>query len=92
MKIDDMAEHIRKLYSIISGTSDSDVIITFKGTGYGQTKPWHVRIAARENSSVSLEKALIELLDLLKLELKTKAAGAEQQAKNYRQALSGLEN
>jgi hypothetical protein len=92
MKVDDYAVNIRKVYGILTGKTDNDVLITYRGTSYGQGKPWHVRIDARESASASLEQALSELFLALKQELATKALDSENQAKVYRQALSNLEN
>lgn len=92
MNFDDMAKNIRKLYAAISGKADNDVVITYKGTSYGVSEPWHVHIDVRENSAASLEEALTKLLLQLKSELQMRVASAEKQAREFRQTLSNMEN
>lgn len=92
MDIDATFKNIRSVYQTVSGKSDADVSLTFKGTGYGVTKPWQARIDARECSNETYDGALHQLLNLLKGELAAKAKSAEQEALRLQAALNQLGN
>ena len=47
MDFDSLIQNIKKLYQIVHG-KEIEVVLTYKGTGYGVTKPWHLRADARE--------------------------------------------
>jgi hypothetical protein len=80
---------IKKLYQVLAG-KDMDVILSYKGLGYGNTTPWELRIDSREVKSVSHEKAAADLYNILQEELSKKADNAEQEAKNLRNTLKQL--
>lgn len=92
MDFEASVKSIRKVYGVLTGKSDNDVIVTYKGTGYGQTKPWHIRIDAREAQHESHEGAAKTLLDTLKKELSDKVASTEREAETLRKALNNLGN
>lgn len=85
-------KNIRSVYQTISGKSDADVTLTFKGTSYGVTKPWHAKVDAREINHEEYDGALVGLLNLLKKELADKTKSAENEANRLRQALNQLGN
>lgn len=82
---------IKKLVGVLTG-KDTEVTITYKGTAYGVTKPWHIRCDAREINHETETAAANELVTLLKKELKDKISFTEKQAAEYKKALSALEN
>ena len=92
MDIDNTFKSIRALHQTVSGKSDSDVILTFKGPGYGVTKPWHARVDNRECNHESWDGALGQLLEMLRKELADKVKNAEVEATRLRQALNQLGN
>jgi len=83
---------IRAVYQTISGKGDADVMVTFKGTSYGVTKPWHAKVDARECNNETHDGALTTLLSMLKKELADKTSSAEKEALRLRQALNQLGN
>ncbi len=83
---------IRAVYQTVSGKSDAEVTLTFKGTNYGVTKPYVAKIDARELAHEEYDGALVGLLDMLKKELADKAKSAENEATRLRQALNQLGN
>lgn len=82
---------IKKLVSVLGG-KDSDVSITYKGTGYGVTKPWHIRCDTKEINHETHDGGAKELVAILKVELQKKISDAEKQADDYRKALGSLDN
>jgi len=92
MDFEAAVKSIRKTYTILTGKSDVDVILTYKGTGYGVTEPWHVRIDAREAQDKTHDGAVKMLLDKLKKELNDKVLSTEREAEVLRKALNSLGN
>lgn len=90
--VDATFKSIRTVYQTISGKSDADVSLTFKGTAYGVTKPWLAKVDAREINHEEYDGALTGLLSLLKKELADKTKSAEHEANRLRQALNQLGN
>ena len=90
--VDATFKSIRSVYQTISGKGDADVRLTFKGTAYGVTKPWHAQVDAREITHEEHEGALLGLLTMLKKELADKTKSAESEAQRLRQALNQLGN
>ena len=92
MDLETSVKTIRKLYAIITGKSDSDVTITYKGTEAGVTMPWVVRIDSRETKSANHMDAVTELLNQLRKELTEKISFSERQVADYKKALKTLDN
>lgn len=92
MDIEATYKSIRSIYQTLSGKGDTDVSLTYKGTGYGVTKPWQSRVGDREYSHESHNESLQGLLALLKTELAAKAKSAELEAKRLQAALNQLGN
>jgi len=92
MDFESAVKHIRKVYSTLTGKSDVEVILTYKGTGYGVTKPWHIKVENRETQHEKHDGAANELLDKLKKELNDKVVSAEREAVELRKALNSLGN
>lgn len=92
MDVDATFKAIQSIYKAVSGKSEGDVSLTYKGTGYGQTKPWHARIEACEANHEEYDGALTELLTKLKQELADKVRSAESEATRLRQAYNQLGN
>lgn len=92
MDLENSIKTIRKLYSIVSGKSESDVSITYKGTDGGVTKPWSVRVDSREVTSADHMDAITTLLNQLKKELADKIAYGERQVADFKKALKTLDN
>lgn len=92
MDVDAACKNIRSLYITLFGRNDMDIILTYKGTNYGVTKPFQVRIDAREFAHETLEGALAGLLLLLTNELSEKVKSTEGEANRLRLALNQLRN
>lgn len=92
MDLETSVKTIRKLYGIVTGKSESDVTITYKGTEGGITKPWAVRIDSREVTSADHMEAVTTLLDQLRKELADKIAYGERQVADFKKALKTLDN
>ena len=61
MELESLVKSIRQAYIAISGKTEVDVMILYKGTSNGITNPWIVRIDARECADVGVVKAANEL-------------------------------
>lgn len=92
MDVDATFKSISSIYQAITGKSDAEVYLTYKGTRHGITKPYIVKIEAREASHVTYDGALAELLSTLKKELSDKITSTESEAKRLRQAFNQLGN
>jgi hypothetical protein len=92
MDIEATYKSIRSVHQTLSGKGDTDVVMTYKGTGYGVTKPWQSRVGDREFNHENHDESLKGLLDLLKNELAAKAKSTEQEAKRLQAALNQLGN
>lgn len=92
MNIENTVQDIKKLYSAISGKSDNEVVMTYKGTGYGVKTPWHVRIDARETDATTQEVAVESLRNILKVELQKKVEDMERSALVLQQTLNSLKD
>lgn len=90
--IENVFKNIRTLYQTISGKSDVDVSMTYKGNSYGITKPWIIKIDSRESNGETHVKALTELLTSLRQELSDKANSTEKEANRLKLALAQLGN
>lgn len=92
MDVDATFKAIQSVFRTVSGKSEGDVSLTYKGTGYGVTKPWVARIEAREVNHEEYDGALLELLAKLKQELADKVKSAESEVSRLRQAYNQLGN
>jgi len=92
MDLDATFKSIRSLYQTVSGKTDQDVTLSYRGSGYGVTKVYLVRVDAREASHETYDGALTSMLDSLKKELDTKVRSTEAEATRLRQVLSQLGN
>jgi hypothetical protein len=92
MDVDATFKAIQSVFKTVSGKSEGDVSLTYKGTGYGVTKPWIARIEAREVNHEEYDGALLELLAKLKQELADKVKSAESEVTRLRQAYNQLGN
>lgn len=92
MNIENTVKDIKKLYTAISGKSGDEVIMTYKGTGYGVSKPWHVRIDARETDAATYDAAVESLRSILKTELQKKVEDMERSAQALHQTLNSLKD
>lgn len=90
--VDATFKAIRSIYQTVSGKSDVDVTLSFKGKEYGVTKVYVAKIDARELAHEQYDGALTGLLDILKKELADKVKSAENEAKRLQQALNQLGN
>lgn len=90
--VDATFRSIRSIYQTVSGKSDVDVSLTYKGKEYGVTKVYTAKIDARELSHEQYDGALTGLLAMLKKELADKVKSAENEAKRLQQALNQLGN
>lgn len=61
MNTDTYFKEIKKLYQILFG-KDAEVSLTYKGTEFGVTQPWHVRVDNRESKHETHDGALNLLL------------------------------
>lgn len=84
-------QNIKKLTAILTG-KDTDVVLTYKGTGFGNTKPWHIRCESRETMHETYDGAAQELAASLKKELSDRIAFTEKQTADYKKALGSLDN
>jgi hypothetical protein len=82
---------IKKLYNLIA-SKDSDVVCTYKGTSYGVSIPWIIKIDNREAIGKTHIEAASILLEELRKELNNKIAGLELQAKQLRTSLGSFNN
>jgi hypothetical protein len=92
MDISSTVKTIHSLHKTISGKSDIDLIMVFKGYDAGISKPFIARIEAKECLHATFEGALKGLLTLLKGELATKVKFAEEEAIRLKSVLVQLEN
>jgi DNA-binding winged helix-turn-helix (wHTH) protein len=92
MSIERTVQDIKKLYTAISGKGDNEVVMTYKGTGYGVQKPWHVRIDNREINAANYAAAVETLRDMLKVELQKKAEDMEHVAQSLHQTLNTMKD
>lgn len=92
MDLDLTMKNIRSLYQTLSGKSDQDVILTYKGTGYGVTKVYQARVDSREAAHETYSGALTALLDSLKKELDSKVRNTEAEAIRLRTVLNQFGN
>lgn len=92
MDVDTTIKTIQSLYKTLSGKADGDVSLTYKGNGYGVTKPWIARVDARESVHESYDGALGGLLNLLKKELADKIKSTELEVSRLRQIHNQLGN
>lgn len=90
MNVEETVKSIKKLYTAVSGLSDHEVRLTYKGTGYGVTLPWHAYIDKREVNAKSHDAALEILLSNLKSELTTKIANTRRDAEALERTLQEL--
>lgn len=91
MSFEDLVKDIKKLYMTLT-SKDAEVIITYKGTSHGVSKPWQLKIDSREANNVSHEKAALELFTILKQELAAKIAFTEKQTTELKRVLGSLPN
>lgn len=89
LNIESNIKNIKKLIFTLLG-KDSDVILTYKGTSYGVTSPWHIRCDVREANSTTFELASQTLFDELNLELKNKIISSEKQTENFKNILNSI--
>jgi hypothetical protein len=92
MDIDLAFKSIHSLYQTISTKDDAEVSLHYKGTRFGITKPWLIRIDTRTAESETFDGAIELLLRLLKKELETKVASMELESTRLRKVLIALEN
>ncbi len=92
MNIEQTVQDIKKLYTAISGKSDNEVIMTYKGTTYGVKSPWHIRIDARETNATTYEAAVESLRNILKSELQKKVEDMERSAQDLHRTLNSLKD
>lgn len=92
MNIESTVQDIKKLYSAISGKSDNEVIMTYKGTGYGVKTPWHIRIDNRETEAITYDAAVVSLRNILKAELQKKVEDMERSSLVLQQTLNSLKD
>lgn len=87
MNVEQTVKDIKKLYTAVSGLSDHELSLTYKGTTYGLTSPWVVRIDKREVIAKSYDSGLQELLANLQDELAKKITTTRVQADALETAL-----
>jgi hypothetical protein len=92
MDVDAAFKAIQSVFRVVSGKTEGDVSLTYKGTGYGVTKPWVARIESRECQAEEHGLALNQLLDSLKKELADKIKSTESEATRLKQAYNQLGN
>jgi hypothetical protein len=92
MNIEQTVQDIKKLYTAISGKSDNEIVITYKGTSYGVKLPWHVRIDNREINATNYAAGIETLRDMLKVELQKKVEDMEQAALVLHQTLNTMKD
>lgn len=92
MNLEDTVKTIRKIYSVLSGKSGTDVIILYKGNEYGVDKPWVIRIDSREAADTNCLSAATKLFLELKKELTDRIASMEAQTSEFKKALKLLDN
>jgi hypothetical protein len=91
MSFSDNIRNIKKLTAILT-TKDADVVITYKGNGFGLTKCWNIRCDAREYNAETYEDAASLLIVELKKELKEKINFTNKQAAEYMKTLAAMDN
>ena len=92
MDVDATFKAIQTIFRAVTGKTEGDVFLIYKGTGYGVTKPWVARVEARECNHEEHDGALLGLLDSLKKELAEKVKSAESEANRLRKAYDQLRN
>ncbi len=92
MDVDATFKAIQSLFRVVSGKTEGDVSLTYKGTGYGVTKPWVARIEAREAQAEEYDQALIQLMESLRKELADKIKSSESETTRLKQAYKQLGN
>lgn len=92
MNIESTAITIKKLWTIVSGKTDDDLLVSYSGTGYGQQNPWLVRIGNREIKGKTFDAAVETLRDELLAELQKKAVDTAKEAERLSAALNSLSN
>jgi len=92
MNLEDAVINIRKLYTIVSGKTECDVILTYKGKEYGVTKSWMARIDGRETVGKDHMEAVMLLFADLKIDLEKKVSFTEQQVATFKKVLSNFDN
>lgn len=91
MNFDSLIKDIKKLYQIVHN-KDVEVVLTYKGTAFGVTKPWHLRCDQREVNNETHDGAAIALFDVLKEELRTKIFSAEKSTADLKKVLNAFTN
>jgi hypothetical protein len=90
MDVDATFKSIQTLHRVISGKTECVVSLTYKGTGYGVTKPWVAYIDARETQAEEYDVALTQLMEMLRKELSDKIKAADIEANRLKQAYKQL--
>ena len=92
MNLEDAVINIRKLYTIVSGKTECDVTLTYKGKEWGITKCWQARIDGREQVGKDHMEAVMLLFADLKTDLEKKVSFTEQQVASFKKVLSNFDN
>lgn len=91
MGFEDLVKDIKKVYATLT-SKDSEVVITYKGTSYGVTTPWNIKIDSREVNHASHEEGAALLFQTLKIELASKILFTEKQALELKRIMSSFSN
>lgn len=86
MKLEDNIKEIRRLYKVLFN-KECEVFLAFTGTELGNTNSWYVRCDNREAKNANHELAVLDLLDKLQQELKTKITSTRNELKHLENSL-----
>lgn len=92
MNVDQVVKSISTLHKAITGTTTDDISLTYKGNGFGVSKPWITRVGPRECAHETYDGSLNGLLAILKKELSDKVKATQQEAIRLQTTLSQMEN
>jgi hypothetical protein len=90
MNVERIVQNIKTLHSALTGKSDNEVQIFYRGTGAGITKPWQARIDAREAVEASQDAAVSNLYLQLIEELRRKIANTQRETVSLQSTLESV--
>lgn len=85
--IEETVRKIQKVHSALTGLSDNNIEMLYKGTSYGITFPWQARIDKHEVNAKSHDAALETLLDELRAALTKKINDSRRHAEHLEKTL-----
>lgn len=89
--LDDKVKLIKKLQYNIS-FRDEDVVLMYKGTGFGNSTPWNIRCGNFEANAEDMATCVENVISKITNELQKKLQASESQAKALKTLLDNLQN